>query len=106
CLSASSEPLDKLAIIADQVLRLLVHPRLSVRPKLFLHHPSHLHAMLSQPWTLARADPRAVSTSCPELTRERNSLATNDIVLTAGDPHSRSRSVNREKWHLLLSSPL
>ncbi|GFS57292.1 uncharacterized protein TNCV_491811 [Trichonephila clavipes] len=52
-LSASSEPLDKLAIIADKVLRLLVRPRLSVRPQLFLHHPSHLHAVLSQPWTLS-----------------------------------------------------
>ncbi|GFX15063.1 uncharacterized protein TNCV_4898301 [Trichonephila clavipes] len=32
-------------------LRLLVRPRLSVLPQLFLHHPSHLHAVLSQPWT-------------------------------------------------------
>ncbi|GFX02633.1 uncharacterized protein TNCV_728871 [Trichonephila clavipes] len=52
-LSASSEPLDKLAIIADKVSELLVHPQLSVLPQLFLHHPSHLHAVFSQPWTLS-----------------------------------------------------
>ncbi|GFW57909.1 hypothetical protein TNCV_1418561 [Trichonephila clavipes] len=52
-LSASSEPLDKLAIIADKVSEVVGAPRLSVRPKLFLHHPSHLHAVLSQPWTLS-----------------------------------------------------
>ncbi|GFU70911.1 hypothetical protein TNCV_215921 [Trichonephila clavipes] len=52
-LSASSEPLGKLAIIADKVLRLLVNSQLSVFPQLFLHHPSHLHAVFSQPWTLS-----------------------------------------------------
>ncbi|GFV13181.1 hypothetical protein TNCV_142021 [Trichonephila clavipes] len=52
-LSASSEPLDKLAIIADKVSEVVGSSQLSVRPKLFLHHPSHLHAMLSQPWTLS-----------------------------------------------------
>ncbi|GFV22557.1 uncharacterized protein TNCV_2077491 [Trichonephila clavipes] len=50
-------------------LRLLVRPRLSVRPQLFLHHPSHLHAVIfmqcSANHGLSRqADPRAVSTSC------------------------------------------
>ncbi|GFU04413.1 hypothetical protein TNCV_1818181 [Trichonephila clavipes] len=60
-LSASSEPLDKLAIIADGFLRLLVHPQLSVLPQLFLHHPSHLHAVLNFNHGLSRrADPRAV----------------------------------------------
>ncbi|GFW59948.1 hypothetical protein TNCV_4864031 [Trichonephila clavipes] len=43
-------------------LRLLVRPRLSVRPKLFLHHPSHLHAVLSQPWALSPGRSRTVST--------------------------------------------
>ncbi|GFU94080.1 uncharacterized protein TNCV_3308331 [Trichonephila clavipes] len=52
-------------------LRLMVHPQLSVLPQLFLHHPFHLHAVFSQPWTLCQADPRAVFFA--ELTRERNS---------------------------------
>ncbi|GFV13841.1 retrovirus-related Pol polyprotein from transposon opus [Trichonephila clavipes] len=48
CLSASSEPLDKLAIITlIRFLRLLVHPQLSVRPKLF--PPSQSSSCNAQP---------------------------------------------------------
>ncbi|GFT45350.1 uncharacterized protein TNCV_4322831 [Trichonephila clavipes] len=52
-LSASSESLDKLAIIADKVSEVVGASSTICAAKLFLHHPSHLHAVLSQPWTLS-----------------------------------------------------
>ncbi|GFW07522.1 uncharacterized protein TNCV_3916551 [Trichonephila clavipes] len=75
-------------------LRLLVHPRLSVRPKLFLHHPSHLHAVFSQPWTLA-IQIQELSLQVAELTRERNSSRHQRYSSDRRRSHSRSRSVNR-----------
>ncbi|GFY22597.1 hypothetical protein TNCV_2178581 [Trichonephila clavipes] len=94
-LSATSEPLDKLAIIADKVSEVvLVHPQLSVLPQLFLHHTSHLHAVLSQPWTLARQI-QELSLQVAELTRECNSSRHQRYSSDRRRSHSRSRSVNR-----------
>ncbi|GFU76006.1 hypothetical protein TNCV_4209961, partial [Trichonephila clavipes] len=79
-------------------LRLLVRPRLSVRPqKLFLHHPSHLHAVLSQSMDSSARQLQELSLQVAELTRERNSfLATNVIVRTAGD-HIHALGVSIEE---------
>ncbi|GFU64955.1 hypothetical protein TNCV_3977521 [Trichonephila clavipes] len=83
-LSASSEPWINWLSSLIRFLRLLVRPRLSVRPQLFLHHPSHLHAVLSQQWTPARQI-QELSLQAAELKESAIPLATNDIVLTAGD---------------------
>ncbi|GFW38327.1 uncharacterized protein TNCV_1331801 [Trichonephila clavipes] len=55
-LFASSEPLDKLAIIADKVSAVVGASSTicaATHTQLFIYHPSHLHAVLSQPWTLS-----------------------------------------------------
>ncbi|GFT74550.1 hypothetical protein TNCV_1368961 [Trichonephila clavipes] len=67
-LSASSEPLDKLLSSLIRFLRLLVRPQLSVLPQLFLHHPSHLHAVLNSHGLSLQAD-QELSLQVAELTR-------------------------------------
>ncbi|GFV20055.1 hypothetical protein TNCV_890911 [Trichonephila clavipes] len=103
--SASSEPLDKLAIIADKVSGgcwcvldyLCCHNCSSTIPVIFMQCSAN-HGLSRQ------TDPRAVS-QVAELTRERNSSRHQRYSSDRRRSHSRSRSVNRG-WHLLLSSPL
>ncbi|GFU43361.1 hypothetical protein TNCV_2282601 [Trichonephila clavipes] len=76
-------------------LRLLVHPQLSVSAQLFLHHPSHLHAVFSQPWTPLARQIQELSLQVAELTRERNSSRHQRYSSDRRRSHSRSRSVNR-----------
>ncbi|GFY27818.1 hypothetical protein TNCV_242831 [Trichonephila clavipes] len=94
-LSASSELWINWLSSLIKFLRLLVRPRLSVLPQLFLHHPSHLHAVLSQPWTLLARQIQELSLQVAELTRERNSSRHQRYSSDRRRSHSRSRSVNR-----------
>ncbi|GFV20019.1 uncharacterized protein TNCV_1154201 [Trichonephila clavipes] len=72
-------------------LRLLVRPRLSVLPQLFLHHPSHLQPTMD---SLARQI-QELSLQVAQLTRERNSSRHQRYSSDRRRSHSRSRSVNR-----------
>ncbi|GFU82242.1 hypothetical protein TNCV_968541 [Trichonephila clavipes] len=69
-LSASSEPLDKLAIIADKVSE-VVGASSTICAATTVPPPSqlHLHAVFSQPWTLSRQADQELSLQVAELTR-------------------------------------
>ncbi|GFT37967.1 hypothetical protein TNCV_4402101 [Trichonephila clavipes] len=90
-LSASSEPWINWLSSLIRFLRLLVHPQLSVLPQLFLHHPSHLHAVFSQPWTLSPGRSKSCLYELPELTRERNSTRHQRYSSDRRRSHPRSR---------------
>ncbi|GFV23047.1 hypothetical protein TNCV_5101441 [Trichonephila clavipes] len=75
------KPLDKLAIIADKVYE-VVGASSTICAATTVPPPSQSSSctVFSQPWNLsARADPKAVSTSCCELTRERKFLSPSTI---------------------------
>ncbi|GFU82260.1 uncharacterized protein TNCV_2444131 [Trichonephila clavipes] len=95
-LSASSEPLDKLAIIADKVSE-VVGSSSTICAATTVSPPSQSSSCSVQPTmdSLARQI-QELSLRVAELTRERNSLATNDIVLTAGD-HIHALGVSIEE---------
>ncbi|GFW12180.1 transposon Tf2-11 polyprotein [Trichonephila clavipes] len=95
-LSASSEPLDKLAIIADKVSE-VVGASSTICAATTVPPPSQSSSCSAQPTmdSLARQI-QELSLQVAELTRERNSFATNDIVLTAGD-HIHALGVSIEE---------
>ncbi|GFV53966.1 uncharacterized protein TNCV_2515371 [Trichonephila clavipes] len=95
-LSASSEHLDKLAIIADKVSRLLVRPRLSVRPRLRSSTIPVIFMQCSANHGLSLARQiQELSLQVAELTRERNSSHHQRYSSDRRRSHSRSRCVNR-----------
>ncbi|GFU37442.1 retrovirus-related Pol polyprotein from transposon opus [Trichonephila clavipes] len=95
-LSASSEPLDKLAIIVDKVSE-VVGASSTICAATTVPPPSQSSSCSVQPTmdSLVRQI-QELSLQVAELTRERNSLATNDIVLTAGD-HIHALGVSIEE---------
>ncbi|GFX64205.1 hypothetical protein TNCV_1508221 [Trichonephila clavipes] len=106
CLSASSEPLDKLAIIADKVSE-VVGASSTICAATTVPPPSQSSSCSAQPImdSLARQI-QELSLQVAELTESTIPLATNDIVLTAGGDHIHALGCQWGKWHLLLSSPL
>ncbi|GFV22268.1 hypothetical protein TNCV_4548051 [Trichonephila clavipes] len=95
-LMGQPRPLDKLAIIADKVSEVVgSSSNYLCCPQLFLHHPSHLHAVFSQPWTSRTGRSKSCSCQVAELTRERNSSRHQRYSSDRRRSHSRSRSVNR-----------
>ncbi|GFT52405.1 transposon Ty3-G Gag-Pol polyprotein [Trichonephila clavipes] len=95
-LSASSESLDKLAIIADKVSE-VVGASSTICAATTVPPPSQSSSCSTQPTmdSLARQI-QELSLQVGELTRERNSFAINDIVLTAGD-HIHALGVSIEE---------
>ncbi|GFT37974.1 retrovirus-related Pol polyprotein from transposon opus [Trichonephila clavipes] len=94
-LSASSEPLDKLAIIADKVSE-VVGASSTICAATTVPPPSQSSSCSAQPTmdSLARQI-QELSLQVAELTRERNSLRHQRYSSDRRRSHSRSRSVNR-----------
>ncbi|GFW62939.1 retrovirus-related Pol polyprotein from transposon 17.6 [Trichonephila clavipes] len=94
-LSASSEPLDKLAIIADKVSE-VVGASLTICAAKSVPPPSQSSSCNAQPTmdSLARQI-QELSLQVAELTRERNSSRHQRYSSDRRRSHSRSRSVNR-----------
>ncbi|GFS85004.1 uncharacterized protein TNCV_1306111 [Trichonephila clavipes] len=94
-LSASSEPLDKLAIIADKVSD-VVGASSTICAATTVPPPSQSSSCSAQPTmdSLARQI-RELSLQVAELTRERNSSRHQRYSSDRRRSHSRSRSVNR-----------
>ncbi|GFS86417.1 retrovirus-related Pol polyprotein from transposon 297 [Trichonephila clavipes] len=94
-LSASSEPLDKLAIIADKVSE-VVGASSSICAATTVPPPSQSSSCSAQPTmdSLARQI-QELSLQVAELTRERNSSRHQRYSSDRRRSHSRSRSVNR-----------
>ncbi|GFS86007.1 uncharacterized protein TNCV_1219971 [Trichonephila clavipes] len=94
-LSASSEPLDKLAIIADKVCE-VVGASSTICAATTVPPPSQSSSCSVQPTmdSLARQI-QELSLQVAELTRERNSSRHQRYSSDRRRSHSRSRSVNR-----------
>ncbi|GFU74293.1 transposon Tf2-6 polyprotein [Trichonephila clavipes] len=94
-LSASSEPLDKLAIIADKVSE-VVGASSTICAATTVPPPSQLSSRSAQPTmdSLARQI-QELSLQVAELTRERNFSRHQRYTYDRRRSHSRSRSVNR-----------
>ncbi|GFU98315.1 hypothetical protein TNCV_1446971 [Trichonephila clavipes] len=94
-LSASSEPLDKLAIIADKVSE-VVGASSTICAAKTVPPPSQSSSCSAQPTmdSLARQI-QELSLQVAELTRERNSSRHQRYSSDHRRSHSRSRSVNR-----------
>ncbi|GFV97066.1 retrovirus-related Pol polyprotein from transposon 297 [Trichonephila clavipes] len=94
-LSASSEPLDKLAIIADKVCE-VVGASSTICAATTVPSPSQSSSCSAQPTmdSLARQI-QELSLQVAELTRERNSSRHQRYSSDRRRSHSRSRSVNR-----------
>ncbi|GFW83535.1 transposon Tf2-9 polyprotein [Trichonephila clavipes] len=94
-LSASSEPLDKLAIIADKVSE-VVGASSTINAATTVPPPSQSSSCSAQPTmdSLARQI-QELSLQVAELTRERNSSRHQRYSSDRRRSHSRSRSVNR-----------
>ncbi|GFX03601.1 hypothetical protein TNCV_2111731 [Trichonephila clavipes] len=94
-LSASSEPLDKLAIIADKVFE-VVGASLTICAATTVPPPSQSSSCSVQPTmdSLVRQI-QELSLQVAELTRERNSSRHQRYSSDHRRSHSRSRSVNR-----------
>ncbi|GFU06395.1 transposon Ty3-G Gag-Pol polyprotein [Trichonephila clavipes] len=94
-LSASSEPLDKLAIIADKVSE-VVGSSSTICAATIVPPPSQSSSCSAQPTmdSLARQI-QELSLQVAELTRERNSSRHQRYSSDRRRSHSRSRSVNR-----------
>ncbi|GFX01685.1 uncharacterized protein TNCV_4279651 [Trichonephila clavipes] len=94
-LSASSEPLDKLAIIADKVSE-VVGASSTICAATTVPLPSQSSSCSAQPTmdSLARQI-QELSLQVAELTRERNSSRHQQYSSDRRRSHSRSRSVNR-----------
>ncbi|GFW74162.1 retrovirus-related Pol polyprotein from transposon 297 [Trichonephila clavipes] len=94
-LSASSEPLDKLAIIADKVSE-VVGASSTICAATIVPPPSQSSSCSAQPTmdSLARQI-QELSLQVAELTRERNSSRHQRYSSDRRRSHSRSRSVNR-----------
>ncbi|GFV63083.1 retrovirus-related Pol polyprotein from transposon 17.6 [Trichonephila clavipes] len=95
-LSASSEPLDKLAIIADKVSE-VVSASSTIRATTTVPPPSQSSSCSAQPTmdSLVRQI-QELSLQVAELTREHNSSRHQRYSSDRRRSHSRSRSVNRD----------
>ncbi|GFV55513.1 hypothetical protein TNCV_4276841 [Trichonephila clavipes] len=105
-LSASSESLDKLAIIADKVSE-GVGSSSTICAATTVPPPSQSSSCSAQPTmdSLARQI-QELSLQVAELTRESNSSRHQRYSSDRRNHIHALGSVNRGKWHLLLSSPL